>query len=132
MKIMKRAISAKNGEGVVKLRCEESEDMWHAFHLVGVGDRVRTSTLRKVVKEGSTGSVTSAKVKLTLTIEVQRMDFDAESCTLHLAGVNVEENPHVRLGAHHTIHLEMHRDFEITKDCWDVVCTDRWVDRGFH
>ena len=81
--------------------------------------------LKQVVKEGNTGSVTSSKVKLTLTIEVQRVDFDSESCTLHLAGVNVEENPHVRLGAYHTVHLELQRDFTVEKDCWDVVCLER-------
>jgi len=125
MKIIKRQISAKDGEGSVKLRCEEGEDMWHTFHLVAVGDRLRTTTLRKVVKEGSTGSVTSEKKKLTLTIEVAQVNFDAESCTLHVAGVNVEESPHVRLGAYHTVHLELQRDFTLSKDRWDIVCLDR-------
>lgn len=115
MRILKRDISAKDGAGSVKLRAEEAEDMWHTYHLVAPGDRIRTSTLRKVVKEGSTGSVTSAKVKLTLTLSVKRVEFDAESCTLHVCGPNVEESEHVRLGAFHTIHLELNRDFTIEK-----------------
>ena len=74
MKLLKKAISAKDGAGSCKLRCEEAEDMWHAFHLIGVGDRVRTTTMRKLVKEGSTGSVTSERVKISLTIQVQKME----------------------------------------------------------
>ena len=77
MKLLKKNISAKNGEGSVKLRAEEAEDMWHAYHLIGHGDRVRTSTLRKVIKEGATGSVTSQKIKIALTIEVKPVDAPA-------------------------------------------------------
>jgi len=125
MKLLKRDISSKDGVGSCKLRCEEAEDMWHAFHLIGVGDRVRTTTMRKLVKEGSTGSVTSERVKITLTIQVAKMDFDSESCTLHLVGVNVEESAHVRLGAAHTLHLEMNRDFVLQKECFDALTLQR-------
>mmetsp|Transcript_21363 Transcript_21363/g.48191 ORF Transcript_21363/g.48191 Transcript_21363/m.48191 type:complete len:430 (+) Transcript_21363:79-1368(+) len=125
MKLIKRSINEKNGAGLAKLRAEEPEDMWHTFHLVGVGDRVRTTTLRKVVRESSTGSTTSSKLKITLTIEVQRVSFDAEACTLHLSGVNVEESEHVKLGGAHTVHLELHRDFVLEKECWDQVVLDR-------
>ena len=128
MKLLKKQINEKDGAGFVRLRAEEPEDMWHAYHLVGVGDRVRTTTLRKVVREGSTGSTTSNKLKLSLTIEVKKISFDAESCTLHLAGINREENPHVRLGAHHTLHLELNRDWNLEKDCWDAVVCDRLAD----
>lgn len=41
----------------------DGEDMWHAFNLIAVGDRLSTTTLRKVVKESSTGSVDSKKVR---------------------------------------------------------------------
>lgn len=27
---------------------EESEDMWHAYNLIGVGDLIKASTIRKV------------------------------------------------------------------------------------
>lgn len=47
MKLIKKQISGKNSEGSVKLRAEEEGDMWHAFHLIGIGDYLKTSTLRK-------------------------------------------------------------------------------------
>ena len=48
MKLIKKQISEKDGGGSVKLRAEEAEDMWHTFHIIAPGDRVRTTTLRKV------------------------------------------------------------------------------------
>lgn len=125
MRLVKRQIVEKDASGTVVLRPEEVEDLWHAYHLISVGDRVRTTTLRKVMREGATGSTTSTKVKLTLTIEVVKSVFDAEGGVLHLAGVNREENPHVKLGAFHTLHLELNRNFTLEKDCWDAVTMQR-------
>lgn len=48
MKVLKRQISSKDGDGFVQMKTEEAEDMWHAYNLIAAGDRVRTSTVRKV------------------------------------------------------------------------------------
>lgn len=48
MKVLKRQISYKDGDGFVQMKTEEAEDMWHAYNLIAAGDRVRTSTVRKV------------------------------------------------------------------------------------
>ncbi|CAN0041055.1 unnamed protein product, partial [Heterosigma akashiwo] len=76
MKLIKRAISEKDGAGTVTLIAEEPEDMWHVYNLISVGDTVRTTTVRKVVKESATGSTMSNKVRLNLTIEVEKVEFD--------------------------------------------------------
>jgi protein pelota len=47
MKVLKRHLE-KDGHGSIQMRAEESEDMWHAYNLIAAGDRVRTSTVRKV------------------------------------------------------------------------------------
>jgi protein pelota len=62
---------------------------------------------------------------MNIKIEVQNINFDSGSCTLHISGVNVEENPHVRLGAYHTVHLELNRDFDLTKTSWDSISLER-------
>ncbi len=51
----------------------------------------------QVVNESSTGSTTSKRVRLSLTIAVERVDFDSNSCLLRLSGRNSEENPHVKV-----------------------------------
>lgn len=48
MKVLKRQISTKDGDGFVQMKTEEAEDMWHAYNLIMAGDRVRTTTVRKV------------------------------------------------------------------------------------
>lgn len=48
MRVLKRQISSKDGDGFVQMKTDEAEDMWHAYNLIAAGDRVRTSTVRKV------------------------------------------------------------------------------------
>lgn len=47
MKLLKREISAKNGDGFVTVVAEEPEDMWHIYNLIAHGDHLRASTYRK-------------------------------------------------------------------------------------
>ena len=49
-----------------------------------------------------------------------------QSCMLRLKGRNIEENPHVKMGAFHTIELELNRKFELRKALWDSIHLDRW------
>ncbi|CAB9511269.1 Protein PELOTA [Seminavis robusta] len=121
MKILKKTISAKDGQGTVLLRPETDEDLWHAYNLLQEGDLVRCTTVRKVVKESSTGSTTSSKKRLMLTIKVERIEFDSDVLEVRLSGTNVGENELVRLGAYHTLTLEKHQNFSIDKDCWDPI-----------
>merc|ERR1712013_765314 len=44
---------------------------------------------------------------------------------LRLKGRNIEENPHVKMGAFHTIELELNRKFELRKALWDSIHLDR-------
>ncbi len=99
--------------------------MWHAYNLVAIGDSLRASTMRKVTTEGSTGSTKSTKIRLTLTVRVEDIDFDTQACMLRVKGRNIEENEHVKMGAYHTIDLELNRKFMLTKTEWDTVSLER-------
>jgi len=124
MKLVHKSLE-RDGAGVLALIPEESEDMWHAFNLIQEGDAVRASTVRKVTNESATGSRTSDKVRTTLTVQVENIDFDTQGCMLRLKGRNVEENPHVKMGAYHTIDLELHKKFTLQKPLWDSVHLER-------
>jgi len=63
-------------------------------------------------------------MKLNLTIEVERVEFDAEQCSLRINGKNIEENEHVKLGQFHTVELELHKSFKLDKSCWDQIYLD--------
>lgn len=124
MKLVYKSVD-KDGEGSVSLIPEEAEDMWHAYNLISEGDCVRASTIRKVQTESSTGSSTSNRVRTTLTIRVEAIDFDTQACMLRLKGRNVEENQYVKMGAYHTLDLEVNRKFTLSKPEWDSVSLER-------
>ena len=125
MKIVSQVISNKDGEGYVCLRAEEGEDMWHAYNLIMVGDLIKTVTMRKVIQEGNTGSISSKKVKINLKIDVKKVDFDPQECTIRISGQNKEENKYVKIGQYHTLELALHRNFTLHKLCWDTVFLER-------
>lgn len=125
MKVLKKQISAKDGSGMVVLRPSTSEDLWHCFNLLQKGDLVRTTTVRKVVKESSTGSTSSQKKRMNLTVQVEKVDFDPQSLELRLSGPTTSESDLVRMGAYHTLKLELDQNFSLEKDCWDQIFLDR-------
>ena len=125
MKLIKQEISEKDGYGLVLLRPEEPEDMWHVYNLVTVGDELLASTYRKVVTTSTTGSTKSEKRKINLKLQVIETDFDPQEGTIRVKGVNIEENKFVKIGAHHTIELEINRNFTLIKPCWDTIYMER-------
>ncbi|KAM9838085.1 protein pelota homolog [Aulostomus maculatus] len=124
MKLLHKDIE-KDNAGQVTLMPEEAEDMWHTYNLLQVGDSLRASTIRKVQTESNTGSVGSSRVRTTLTLCVETIDFDSQACQLRVKGTNLEENQYVKMGAYHTIELELNRKFTLAKKSWDSVVLER-------
>lgn len=115
MRLIKRNINS-DGSGSVTLLPEEPEDMWHAYNLVLVGDFITASAVRRVTTESSsTGSTTSQRVHTNLTIRVKSLDFDPQAGELHVSGQIARENKHAKIGQHHTLDLELNRNFTIEK-----------------
>jgi protein pelota len=125
MKVLKKQISAKDGSGLVVLRPETPEDLWHAYNLLQAGDLVRCTTLRKVVNTTSTGSTSSQKKRMNLTVKLEKVDFDPHSLEVRLSGRTTSESDAVRMGQYHTLSLELNQNFSLEKDCWDQIFLDR-------
>ncbi|XP_015604532.1 protein pelota [Cephus cinctus] len=124
MKLVSKNVD-KDGAGNVSLIPENPEDMWHAYNLISEGDCVSCSTIRKVQTESSTGSSNSYRVRTTLTISVENIDFDTQACVLRLKGRNIEENKYVKMGAYHTLDVEQNRKFILVKPKWDTIALER-------
>lgn len=124
MKLLGKHIE-KDGSGYVTLMPEQPEDMWHAYNLVAEGDSLRSSTIRKVTTESATGSTGSNRVRTTLTIKIESIDFDTPACMLRVKGRNIVENQYVKMGAYHTLDLELNKKFSLAKSCWDSIVLDR-------
>ncbi|BGO96746.1 hypothetical protein RTG_00389 [Rhodotorula toruloides ATCC 204091] len=134
----------KDQSGSVTLRPQDDEDMWHAYNLISKGDELRASAVRRVTSESATGSTSSQRVHLKLTIQVDKVLYSAlaqpdststassssaadssapvaaasgtsGTTTLHISGKITSENEHVKKGAYHTLDLEIGRDFTIIK-----------------
>jgi len=127
MKLLGREIDPKTGMGWVRLLAQESEDLWHCYNLILAGDRVTATTLRKVLHETSTGSITADRVRMTLCVEVLRVHYDVDAAMLRITGVTArtQSSSDVRHGVHHTLEIELGRPFVLEKDSWDSVALDR-------
>ncbi|TFK55988.1 pelota [Heliocybe sulcata] len=143
MKLVGKYIN-KDGSGHVSLRPEDDEDMWHLYNLIQEGDKVRATAIRRVQNVSSTGSTDSHRVRTNLTLEVTRVEFtpaitsstadttNAASTTaadvtasIQISGRVTVENPHAKMGAHHTLDIEVNRDVRIEKEQWDSVALNR-------
>jgi eRF1 domain 1 len=48
MRLIKKGIAHRNGEGFVRLQADEAEDMYHLFNLICEGDIIGAETIRNV------------------------------------------------------------------------------------
>lgn len=124
MKLLSKDID-KDGKGRVALIPEDAEDIWHTYNLIHPGDAIRASTIRKVQTESATGSSSSNRVRTTLTIQAEDMDFDTHAAVLRIKGRNIEENQYVKMGAYHTLDIEANRKFMLQKNYWDTISIER-------
>ena len=65
---------------------------------------------------------------MNVTLCVERVEFDAEKCSLRLLGKNSEENKYIKMGQYHTIDLDVGKAFTIRKTCWDKMFLESLAD----
>jgi len=100
MRVLHRDLKA----GEIKVRIENADDLWHLHNLVLAGDLVRASTYRREeAKSDKIRPERMERVRVTLTIRIDRVDFQAFSDRLRLTGVIVEGA--MDHGQHHTLNV---------------------------
>ncbi len=100
--------------GELKLRVENADDLWHLSNLVQPGDEVRASTYRR--EESKTDKIRpekAEKVRVTLTVRVEKTEFQAFSDRLRISGVIVDAPQD--LGRHHTFNVAVDEVLSIIK-----------------
>ncbi|KAG0178395.1 hypothetical protein DFQ29_003511 [Apophysomyces sp. BC1021] len=123
--LIKKTIE-KDKTGYVTLYPEELEDMWHVYNLITKDDMIKATTIRRLQSESSTGSSTSQRIRLVLTITVESVDFDPQAGLLRINGRVASESPY--MGSYHTIDLELQRNFTLYKPEWDTIALERVED----
>ncbi|KAG9103145.1 Translation factor pelota [Ceratobasidium sp. 370] len=143
MQLVGRRIE-KHGGGYVTLVPQDDEDMWHIYNLIQEGDEVRAAAVRRVQSVTATGSTSSERVHLHLTLHVTKVEFSSSSssaagaeaaqsasgptiptASLSISGKVAAENKYVKMGAFHTLDLEAHRNVKIIKEHWDSIALQR-------
>ncbi|EEH34735.1 translation factor pelota [Paracoccidioides lutzii Pb01] len=135
MRLIKQNIE-RDGSGSVTLYPEEPEDMWHCYNLIRPHDLLKASAIRRVTTTATTGTTSSSRVPMTLQIRVKSLDFDPQSSQLHVSGQIVAETPYTKIGQHHTLDLELQRNFTLVKEVepsgeaggWDSVAIEMLKD----
>ncbi|KAJ2162286.1 Translation factor pelota [Coemansia sp. RSA 552] len=127
MKLLRRDIE-KDQSGQVRLIPQEPEDMWHVYNLIQMGDQLTASTVRGVKTESKTGSVTTDRVRVTMTISIEDVFFDSQACALRINGRNVVTTKYVSQGQYHTLDLELNQPFTLAKPTWDLISLQRVSD----
>lgn len=117
MKINRRDL-VPDGPGSVKMTPVDADDLWFVYNLIAHGDSVMAVTVRKVLRETSTGR-DAERVKLKLEIKVEAIEYDKVGSVLRIRGKNVLENEYVKIGAFHTLEIELRRPFVLRKELWD-------------
>jgi len=98
-----RVLEANFRRKYAKIRVENPLDLWHLSYILKPGDLITAKTLRTIFIE-RWGEREKAKRKLvTLTIQLEKLEFQAENNKLRLTGKIVEAPKEVRLGSYHTI-----------------------------
>ncbi|KAL6545425.1 CDP-diacylglycerol--glycerol-3-phosphate 3-phosphatidyltransferase [Orobanche gracilis] len=123
MKIIRRDL-VPNGPGSVKMVPEEADDLWVAYNLIAAGDTVVAVTVRKVLREAASGGRDAERVKLKLEVKVEAVEYDKEGSALRIRGKNVSGNEYVKIGAFHTLEVELRRPFVLRKEIWDSLALD--------
>lgn len=65
---------------------------------------VMKKVILQVQNETATGSSTSSRVRTTLTLKIETIDYDTQACMLRLKGRNVQENQFVKVSKNYFTH----------------------------
>lgn len=113
MKLIRKQLE-RDSSGTLTLLPEDSEDIWHVYNIIQVGDEIEALTTRKLVSEKGT-----PRVRLKLQIKVSKVEYEGDSGILRLNGRTSKDHKDVPLGSFHTLQLEPQLQFHLYKDEWD-------------
>jgi len=104
--------------GELKIKVDSQDDLWNLSQIIEPTDIVKGRTLRKIKKGDSETKTSITKKPVTLTLEVERIDFHPYSANLRISGIVREGPEDVPHGSHHTFDVEEGTILKITKQHW--------------
>jgi len=118
MKIVKQDLKT----GLLVAQAENLDDLWYLSQVIREGDLVKARTLRLVkAKDDKLRAEKGQKQAMTLSIKVEKADFDENANKLRILGtIAAGPGDLVALGDHHTLEVSEHDQVELFKECWTM------------
>ncbi|MGQ4911936.1 MAG: mRNA surveillance protein pelota [Candidatus Thorarchaeota archaeon] len=123
MKILKRALK----DGVIVLKIETLDDLWHLYNTVAANDIVISRTTRRVrIGDDDSRKQESVRKTMVLKLRVEEVSFHTFSNRIRIKG-QILEGPSdlVNIGSYHTINIETGDTLTIIKEHWPKFVLDR-------
>ncbi|MEM5812483.1 MAG: mRNA surveillance protein pelota [Candidatus Aenigmatarchaeota archaeon] len=111
--------------GIIRLKTENPDDLWHLSKILEKGDFVTSRTLRKTtVKRGS--EVESGDRKpMTITIQLERTEYHKDMHVLRLTGKITSGPEDIKISSYHTLSIDTDSVLTIQKAKWKSYHLDR-------
>ncbi len=122
-----KVIHSNMKEGIIKVKAETLDDLWHLYHIIEEGDIVYAKTLRKQSQRSD--SLRPEKVQVIpvyLGVKAEKIELHRYANALRITGPIVHtSNEEVPLGKYHTIAVEEGSVITIKKPKWKGYQLDR-------
>ena len=105
-------------QGIVKLKTDSLDDVWYLSQLIEPGDVVKSKTERKIKVGSSERSSSVIKKTVTLSLNVEKVEFHKYSSTLRVSGKIIEEHEDIPKGSYHTFDVDDNTILTIEKPQW--------------
>ncbi|KYC45772.1 MAG: Peptide chain release factor subunit 1 [Candidatus Methanofastidiosum methylothiophilum] len=109
MKILHRELD----KGILKIRVDNADDLWHLSHIIESGDLLFGKTYRKEMKKGDKiRSEKLERIPVKLEITVEKIEFSKDVMRLRVTGVITQGE---ESGSYHTFNIEEDSIITLTK-----------------
>ncbi len=106
-------------KGEMKLKTQNLDDLWYLSSIIDNGDLVKGKTIRKIkIGKEWERKQKITKRQVTLTIEVEKIDFHKYSNNLRVSGVIKQGPEDVPKGQHHTFDIDDNTTITLIKARW--------------
>ncbi len=100
-------------KGIIKLKVDNADDLWHLSHIIENGDMIYGKTYRKEMKKNDKlRSEKLERVPVNLEIKTEKIEFSKDVMRLRVTGVITQGE---EAGSHHTFNIEDNSIITITK-----------------
>jgi protein pelota len=97
---------------------QDADDLYTLFNIISPGDKLKSKTSRRI-KRGESGGDDSSRTSVTITIQVEDINFQGFGEMIRVKGKILEaSDPQISLSSYHTLKIELLRQISIEKSKW--------------